>query len=106
MASSSLELVTTISRICCASRSDLVPDSDGVEQAASSGDNRGRARIAARPDRKRRIRNNNGNIGAKPLAQCQRQGKARKCATADDNALLVDILDLLTLDYCQWIIAL
>ena len=65
VASSSLESVTTMSRMACVPRRDLVPDPERIEQPAAAGDDRGRARIAARPrspapDRTTMI----GNVGA------------------------------------------
>ena len=88
VASSSLESVTTMSRIGCAAGSDLVPDPDGIEQPPAGGDDSGRARIAARPHRKRGIGDNDRDVGAKPLAQRQCQRQPRKRAAADDNASL------------------
>ena len=67
---------------------DLIPDADGIEQPPAGGDDRGRARIAARPHRKRRIGDDDRNIGAEALAQRQRQRQPCKRAAADDNASL------------------
>ena len=67
---------------------DLIPDSDGVEQPAAGGDDGGGAGIAARPQRQRRIGDDDRNIGAKALTQRQRQRQPRKRAAADDNATL------------------
>ena len=69
-------------------RRHLVPDAERLEQAAAGGDDGGRARIAARPLAQRRIGDDDGNIGPKPLAQRQRQRQSRKRAAADDNASL------------------
>ena len=88
VASCSLESVTTMSRIGCAFGRDLIPHPDGIEQPAAGGDDGGRARIAARPQRQRRIGDDDGNIGAKALTQRQRQRQPRKRAAADDNASL------------------
>ena len=67
---------------------DLIPHPDGIEQPAAGGDDGGRARIAARPQRQRRIGHDDGNIGAKALTQRQRQRQPGKRAAADDNASL------------------
>ena len=88
VASSSLELVTTMSRIGCACASDLFPHPECLEQPAAGRDDGGGPRVAARARRQRRIGHNNGNIGAKALTQRQRQRQARERAAADDNATL------------------
>ena len=54
-------------------RCDLIPHPDGIEQPAAGRNDSRRARIAAWPHRQRRIGDDNGNIGAKPLTQRQRQ---------------------------------
>ena len=67
---------------------DLIPHPDGLEQPAAGRDDGGRARIAARPCRQRRIGDDDRNIGAEALTQRQRQRQPGKRAAADDNASL------------------
>ena len=67
---------------------DLAPDAERLEQPPAGGDDRGRARIAARPRCQRRIGHNHRNIATKALTQRQRQRQPRKGAAADDNASL------------------
>ena len=67
---------------------DLVPDADRLEQPAAGRDDGGRARIAARPRRQRRIGDDDGNLRAEALPQRQRQRQPRERAAADDNASL------------------
>ena len=67
---------------------DLIPDAERLEQPPAGRHDGGRARIAARPRRQRRIGDDDGNIGAKALAQRQRQRQPGKCPAADDNASL------------------
>ena len=67
---------------------DVIPDADRLEQPAAGGDDRGGARIAARPRRQRGIGDDDRNLGAKALAQRQRQRQTGKRAAADDNASL------------------
>jgi hypothetical protein len=66
----------------------LAPDAERLEQPPAGGHDRGRARIAARPHRQRRIGHDDRNIGAKALAERQRQRQPGKGAAADDNASL------------------
>ena len=67
---------------------DLAPDAERLEQPPAGGDDRGRARIAARPRGQRRIGHDDGNIAAQALTQRQRQRQPRKGAAADDNTSL------------------
>ena len=88
VASSSLESVTTMSRIGCASAatSSQTPiASNSRRQAATMAVARGSrlGRVA-----ERRIGDDDRNIGPEPLAQRQRQRQPGKRAAADDNASL------------------
>ena len=67
---------------------DVVPGAERLEQAAAGRDDRGRAGIAARPRGERGVGDDDGNLGSEPLAQRQREREARKCAAANDYAIL------------------
>jgi hypothetical protein len=67
---------------------DLIPHPQRVEQPAAGRNDRGGARIAARPHRQRRIGHDHANIGTKALAQRQCQRQPGKGAAADNNASL------------------
>src|SRR5579863_609011 len=84
---------------------NLFPDANGIEQPPAGGDDGGSTRIAARPQPKRRIGDDNGNIGAKALTQRQRQRQPCKPAAADDNASLYRHTGPAHPHYCHWSIA-
>jgi hypothetical protein len=67
---------------------NLIPHPDRIEQPPAGGDDGGGARIAARPRCQCRIGDDDGNVGAKPLAQRHRQRQPRKRAATDDNTSL------------------
>ncbi|MGY4499647.1 hypothetical protein ACVWYH_003578 [Bradyrhizobium sp. GM24.11] len=67
---------------------DVVPGAERLEEAAAGCDDRGRAGIAARPNAKCGIGDDDGNLRSQPLAQRQCERQARKRAAANDNATL------------------
>lgn len=67
---------------------DVVPGAERLEQAAAGRNDRGGAGIAARPCGKRRVGDDDWDLGSEPLAQGKCERQARERAAANDYAIL------------------